>query len=271
MDDRIITIYCLCDDVLKAFQHQEDPQCQMSDAEVLTTGLVAALFFRGNFESARALLREQAYIPHMLSKSRFLRRLQRIRPLLLTLFGVLGETWKELNDESIYVLDTFPIPVCDNYRIPRAKVYHTEEYRGYQASKKRYFYGVKLHLLVTRDGQPVEFFLTPGSHSDTTGLQWFDFDLPTGSTVYGDKAYNVYALEDILRDVGIHLLPMRKENSKRPAPAWLCYLQAHYRKMIETTGSLIERLLPKSIHAVTALGFELKIALFVVACSLNQL
>ena len=53
--------------------------------------------------------------------------------------------------------------------------------------------------------------------------------------------------------------------------AWLCYLQAHYRKMNETTGSLIERLLPKSIHTVTALGFELKIVLFVVACSFNQL
>ena len=271
MDDRIITIYCLCDDLLRAFHHREDPQCQMSDAEVLTTALIAALYYRGNFESARTFLSEQHYIARMLSKSRFLRRLQRVRPLLLTLFSVLAETWKDLNSESIYVLDTFPISVCDNYRIPRAKIYHTEEYRGYQASKKRYFYGVQLHLLITRDGQPVEFFLTPGSYSDPSGLQWFDFDLPPGSTVYGDKAYNVYVLEDILKMVGIDLLPMRKENSKRPAPAWLCYLQAHYRKMIETTGSLIERLLPKSIHAITAGGFELKIVLFVVACSLSRL
>ena len=41
--------------------------------------------------------------------------------------------------------------------------------------------------------------------------------------------------------------------------------------MIETTGSLIERLLPKSIYAVTAKGFELKVALFVLACSINFL
>jgi hypothetical protein len=33
--------------------------------------------------------------------------------------------------------------------------------------------------------------------------------------------------------------------------------------MVETAGSLLERLLPKSIHAVTAEGFELKVALFV--------
>jgi len=34
---------------------------------------------------------------------------------------------------------------------------------------------------------------------------------------------------------------------------------------------LMERLLPKSIHAVTARGFELKVALLVLACSLNFL
>ncbi len=87
MDDRIITVYCLCDDLLKAFHHCENAQCQMSDAEVITTALVAALYFRGNFESARSFLHEQGYIPRMLSKSRFLRRLKRIRPLLLTLFS----------------------------------------------------------------------------------------------------------------------------------------------------------------------------------------
>lgn len=43
------------------------------------------------------------------------------------------------------------------------------------------------------------------------------------------------------------------------------------RKIVETTGSLIERLLPKSIYAVTVKGFELKVALFVLASSINFL
>jgi len=41
--------------------------------------------------------------------------------------------------------------------------------------------------------------------------------------------------------------------------------------MVETTGNLFERLLPKSIHAVTARGFELKVALFVLVASINFL
>jgi IS5 family transposase len=271
MDDQIIAVYCLCADMLKALRHQEDPQCQMSDAEVLTTALVAVLHFRGNLAAARTLLREQGYIRSMLSESRFLRRLQRIRAQCLTLFNLLGETWKELNREAVYVIDSFPIPVCDNYRIRRAKLYHEERYRAYQASKKRYYFGLKLHLLVTAAGQPVEFFLTPASYSDVKGLRDFDCDLPAESEIYADKAYTDYEVEDVLQDADLHLRPMRKSNSKRPAPPWLCYLQARGRKIIETTGSLLERLLPKSIHAVTPQGFELKLVLFVVALSINAL
>ena len=169
------------------------------------------------------------------------------------------------------MIDSFPIPVCDNYRIPRAKLYHDERYRAYQASKRRFYYGLKLHLLVTQSGQPVECFLTPGSYSDVKGLRDLAFDLPPDSEIYADKAYTDYEVEDVLADVRLHLLPMRKSNSKRPAPLWLCYLQARYRKIIETTGSLLERFLPKSIHAVTSQGFELKVVLFVLALSINAL
>lgn len=44
---------------------------------------------------------------------------------------------------------------------------------------------------------------------------------------------------------------------------------ARARKAVETTGSLIERLLPKHIHSVTARGFELKVGCFVIACALG--
>ena len=59
MDDKIIATFCLCDDLLKAMHHQEDCQCQMNDAAIMTTALIAALFFRGNHESARAMLKHR--------------------------------------------------------------------------------------------------------------------------------------------------------------------------------------------------------------------
>ena len=131
MDTQIIAIFCLCDDMLKTLHHRDDPQCQMTDAEVMTTAIVAALYFRGNFEHSCNCLEEQGYIPNMLGKSRFNRRLHRIQDLFLTLFGLLGETWKSLNRQSIYVIDSLPIAACDNYRIGRSRRYQGEAWRGH--------------------------------------------------------------------------------------------------------------------------------------------
>lgn len=271
MDIQIVAVFCLVDDILKAMKHQEDKQCEMSDAEVMTTAIIAALFFGGKYSLASSMLASHGYVPRMLSKSRFSRRLHRIKPFFLTLFSTIGEYWKELNEGSVYSVDTFPIPVCDNYRIHRAKLFQGEQYRGYIPSKKRYYFGLKLHLIVTETGQPVEIMLSPASFFDGSGLYAFDFDLPNGSQIVGDKAYNNYAVEDLLEPAGLRLTPFRKKNSKRSVPPWVRYLQFHYRKMIETSGSLFNNLLPKKIHATSAPGFELKIVLFVLACSINYL
>lgn len=271
MDTQIIVVFCLCADMLQSLQHYEDRQCRMSDAEVMTTAIIAMLYFKGNFCLASQYLYEQRYIPNMLSRSRFNRRLHRIADLFLTVFLRLGETWKKLNEKSVYVIDSYPIAVCDNYRIQRSKIYQGEDFRGYIASKKRYFYGLRIHMLVTEQGEPVEFFLEPGAFSDTSALGLYNFDLPESSFVTGDKAYNDYTIEDVMREAGVELIPLRKKNSLRPLPAYMTYFQACIRKIVETTGSLIERLLPKSIHAVTARGFEIKVALFVLACSINFL
>jgi hypothetical protein len=270
MDEKIIATFCLCDDLLKAMHHREDPQCQMNDAEIMTTALIASLCFRGNHESARLMLKQHNYIPHMVSKSRLSRRLHRIKELFIVLFNILSQTWKTLNTDAIYVIDSLPISVCDNIRIRRSKIYSQEDFRGYQASKKRYFYGLKIHLMVTQYGQPVECFLTPGSCGDVDALKYYAYELPDGAIIYADKAYNDYEIEDLLKEVDhIQLLPIRKKNSKRALSPSIAFVQSYHRKRVETAGSLIAQLFPKSIHAVTSQGFELKVALFVIASSLN--
>lgn len=271
MDTEIIIIYCICDDYLQSIHHREDPQCRMNDAEIMTTALVAVLYFGGNFALAMRYLKAPGYIETMLTKSRFSRRLHRIKSHFLAVFGLLAEMWKAVNTKQIYSLDTFPVAVCDNYRIPRAKIYREEAFRGYTASKRRYFYGLKIHLMVTESGQPVEFFLTPGSFHDGGCLPLFDFDIPDGATIYADKSYNLYWMEDVLKDVNIDLLPIRKENSKRKLPPWTIYLQNVCRKTVETAGSLIKRRLPAHIHAVTSACFELKVTLFILSLSFSHL
>jgi predicted aspartyl protease len=64
---------------------------------------------------------------------------------------------------------------------------------------------------------------------------------------------------------------MHQRNSRRPVPVYVQFVQHYKQKIIETSGSLISQFLPKSIHAVTSKGFELKIMLFVLALSFNLL
>ena len=271
MDEKIIATFCLCDDLLKATWHQESafPQ-QLNDAEVMTIALIAASCFQGRHDPARFMLMQHGYIPGWISKSRFNRRLHRLKDTVATVFDFLGQLWKTLEADGIYVIDSFPVSVCDNIRIRRAKLYRDETYRGYQASKRRYFYGLKIHLMVTSAGQPVECVLTPGSVSDVQVLKNYAYDLSPGSVVYADKAYNDYEIEDLLAEVeGIRLLPIRKKNSKRPLSASTRFSQSYHRKRVETAGSQLMGLFPKSLHAVSASGFELKVALFVLAYSFD--
>jgi hypothetical protein len=197
MDTHIVAVYCLCADLLAGLRHRDDPQCQLTDAEIMTIAVVAALFFGGNYALT------------------CLRRVHRIKDLFLTLFAVLADYWKAMNHEATYIIDSFPIASCDNIRIKRSRRYQGEDYRGYIASKRRYFYGVRLHLVITAQGHPIEFFVLPGSDNDTGALQWYGFNLPPGSTILGDKAFNVDAIEDALHAADVALCPLRKKNSKR--------------------------------------------------------
>ena len=213
----IIAIYAITDDLLKAIGHQEDSRCWMSDAEVITAALVAARFFGGNHKQACQYLQEHGLMPLMLGASRFSRRLHRLFSPLLDLFEYLGMVLKSVSASTEYLLDSFPVPLCDNIRIPKVHLVRCEDYRGYIASKKRYFYGIRVHLLATRDGIPVEFAFLPGEANDTRGLNALPLNLPPGSSIYADAGYTDYLAEDDLHEAEqIRLQVARKRNSKRP-------------------------------------------------------
>ena len=96
------------------------------------------------------------------------------------------------------------------------------------------------------------------------GLRCYPFDLPQGAVVYADKACYNYDIEDALAEAGIMLKTLRKKNSKRQYKQWEVYLR-HRRKRVEVTNSLITQRIPRSIHAVTPAGFEMKVVLFLIA------
>jgi hypothetical protein len=141
----------------------------------MTTALVAASVFGGCFERSRAFLATHGYIPHMLSKSRFNRRLPALpESLWQGLFHRVSVMAKQTNPSAEYIVDSScPIPVCDNNRLRRSHLYRGEAYRVYVASKHRYFFELRLYLLVTATRHPVEFVLAPGAQADIPAFNAF--------------------------------------------------------------------------------------------------
>jgi hypothetical protein len=276
LDDTITTTYYLCDEFLKSVGHRDDPQARLSTAEVMTIPLVACALFSGNIEASRSFLDEYGYVEKAISKSRLNRRLHAIDPCLWKgLFALLAEVFKHERSEQTYVVDSLPVAVCDNIRIRRCKLYPPEEhagaFRGYIPSKRRYFYGLRVHLVVTEAGEPVEFSLVAGSEADVSVFKDLELDLPGGSIILADKAYTDYDYEDLLEEVGLHLKAQRKKNSKRPMPLWEEFLGKPIRQHIETVFSRLSALFARKIHAVTPRGFELKIVWSLLAFSIQCL
>lgn len=238
---------------------------------MITTAFVSARFFGGNHQNAQDYLKEHGLMPQMLSQSRFNRRLHRLFGLLLDVFNYVGSMLKSISPTTEYLLDSFPVPICDNIRIPRVRLVHSEDFRGYIASKKRYFYGIRVQLLATKDGIPVEFAFLPGEANDVRGLNALPLSLPANSEIYADAAYTDYHAEDALSEAdAITLQVARKRNSKRPDSPALAYIKQTTRHYIETVFSQITLRFPKSIHAVTIDGFLLKLTTFIFAFTLES-
>ena len=102
MEEQIITLCVICDEFLQTMNRHEHVQSEMSDAEVLTTALVAMLYCGGNYAQARRWLGEPRHIPRMLTKGQFSVRLTQLQPLVMPFFPLLAEQFKARNGDQIY-------------------------------------------------------------------------------------------------------------------------------------------------------------------------
>lgn len=271
-EDKIIGIYCIIDDILKGIGHREDERRRVSDSEIITTAVVSALYFGGHLDNARGFMKMTKMVPQMLDKSRFNRRLHLVGDLVFSMFWQLGHDLKSMAGASEYVIDSFPVAVCDNIRISRCKLLKGKQWRGKQSSMRRYFYGVKVQVMINAQGIPVEFGFVPGCESDVQALKKLPLAVAPESKIYGDSAYTDYQAEDDMKEAEmIDLMICRKSNSKRPDEPWIRFIKEYMRKGIETAFSQIKALFLRKIHAVTFKGFLIKLVMFILAFTLDQL
>lgn len=141
-----------------------------------------------------------SWFPTLPSYQAFNTRLNRLAPLFPSL---VSELIADLNLPSdlleIFVGDSMPIITCKGNR--KGKVAQEITSKGYCATKKMHYFGVKLHCLALRRCNslplPNTLFITPASTHDLTAMRSI-LEKIKGFPVILDKAYNDKSLSNIM-------------------------------------------------------------------------
>lgn len=204
----------------------------MTDADSMTTTLVAALVFSGNLGVHRHCLHRYHSMPQMECTSHCHQRLRRSVLLVVTFGTLVGEHWNVRNAVSISVIDNVPFPAVIRCASHVRRSIRGDAYSDDHTGKQRDIYRITTHRMVTYDGQPVASVLPQGSSSAPAGLADGTLDLPAGAWVIGDNADTQDDSDEVLAEVGICVLSVRTNNVKHPVPLCLCSMQSSYCKAV---------------------------------------
>jgi hypothetical protein len=271
MHEQAIAIYCICQEVANSFGLINDSQSKMTTCEVMTFALMSALHYQCDYKKTRLVSLVLRFFPSMLSHSRLIRRIHAIPEDVWAMIFSALRVYLRKSPTDYFIVDSFPVKAYETHKSFRAKIFRGKPFHGYSASKKVYFFGIKVHMIIDEHGIPIEFCFTPGRLSDIEGLKELPCELPFGSVLLGDKAYTNYQLEDdLLEFAGITLLPKRRHNLKRQNTNLQNFVLSRKRNLIETVFSSITSKMPRHIKAKTETGFYLKILLFILAHLLSK-
>lgn len=270
MHEQIIIIYCICDEVVKCLDIRDDIQCRMSTAEVMAFAIMSAMIFGCDYKKTRLVGLHNRFFRKVLSHSQLVRRIHQVpEHVWYMVFGALQVSLRN-KDNKTFIVDSFPVKAYENHKSFRARIFSAKKFHGYAATKKQYFFGIKVHLVVDTDGVPIEFVFTPGSASDVKTLRDFSLDYPEGAILLGDRAYTDYDFEDMLYHAqGVKLLAKRCKHHKRQHKGEDQFLISIQRNFIETVFSSIVSRMPRYVRARTEKGFCLKVFFFILAYMVN--
>lgn len=219
------------------FLRKNKDKAKMSDAEIISIQLLIETI--GKTQNAGYFYLKSNFpdLVNYVERSRFNR-------LVSSLFTVIRAIRKEINknERSEYkIVDSFPLTVNKFGRAYFGKRLREYSSYGYCASKKEHYYGMKVHVITSLSGNPIDYTLTKANVDDRDAL----YDLTDGifvRTLFGDKGYIGDDMAKSLKNErNINLYALKRGNSKDPLPKFFRNIISKLRRRIESTfGQLVE-------------------------------
>lgn len=256
LDTLATRLYVTIDDLL--IEHPEwAPQRptvginpKLTDAELVTLAVLQVLL--GYTSEARfiryAHTHLRAWFPYLPDRPGYNKRLRRSGHLMQHLTAHLARACPSWNDD-LWLVDSTPVE-CGRSRetVKRSDLAGWATY-GYCSSHSRFFWGLRLHLIVTPSGLPVAYALT-GAKTDErdTALDMITLDPGLhrpGQTLMGDKGYRRASFDTTLTDAGITFIrPTLGTEKPRPHQRFL----RPFRQIIESVNQTLKAQLDLERH-----------------------
>jgi transposase len=243
-----LTIFCEIDDFCRQFEPQFNRQLladgqrkrikpsRMSRAEVMT---ILVLFHRSGFRDLKRFYTKVVCqywgkdFRSLLSYNRFV-ELQRDSLLLL---GALMQT-RLGSCSGVSFVDSSKIVVCNNLRIRQNKVFREIAKRG--KTSTGWFYGFKIHLVVSDTGEILAWQITLGNVDDRKPVPALSKRL--WGKLFGDKGYISQELSELLGADKVQLITKVKKNMKNKFVSFFDKLLLRKRAIIETINDQLKNI-----------------------------
>ena len=215
----LTTLFCEIDDFVKALNYSNEQllittgkssrglKSRMSLSELMT---IIVLYHSSGFKNFKAFyffLRayKRSEFPNILSYNRFIEWMPYcLIPLCSYLKTRIGTV------TGVSYIDSCPLRVCKNIRIPRHKTFKGVAARG--KCSMGWFYGFKLHIIVNQNGELLAFKVSKGNTNDRVPVK--DLCKNLKGKLFGDKGYLSQKLFEELYDTGVQLITNIKSNMK---------------------------------------------------------
>lgn len=201
-----------------------------------------------------------------LSHSRFNRRSRQLLQLIYQIRQKMNQK-VDLSGQFL-IIDSFPVPVCQPVRNYRVRIFRGSANISYKATKKIYYYGFKVHAIVSDDGYVLDYAVTRASVHDAKGtVELMKNTHPANRYLLGDEGYLGKRLHDQLKQMGYELwTPYRKNmaGAKKHNDRQLMAI----RRTIESDFSLLTYYNTENNRARSLTGFQARLEIAILTYNL---
>lgn len=253
--EQLITIYLY---VSKHYQTNLWTCCQrftnhadlsFSDEEVITLYLFGIIDKKKEiktiYDYADRHLRD--WFPKLPSYTAYVQRLNKVADVFQPLLEIIQQEQEEKHQSQPWLIDSFPVAIAKQGHRFKARVAKGVANCGYCATKKLYFYGVRVHVVGRRQPgtlpSPEYILVTAANEHDGKVFDQIRPDLHDNE-LYGDKAYQRPDADEVRQNQNLTVLtPVKKQKGQQYLDTddqWFSTAVSRVRQPIESLFAWIE-------------------------------